>query len=637
LVAYDMSAARTVKLADDSSLTITDTTGTTNAMTLSNNTETELTINMSNSGDKTNAIDIDIDGDAVTTLNLAAGAKASFANIANTGAKLATVNISGASNITVENIATATAINITNTAATKVDTAVAKVVVTGGAGADTVTLDHATGTAREFTVKTGAGDDTISLNAMVATADLTDSKVTISAGDGTDTLAMKAAMGAVLSALTAANYAKKGIANEFEKIDIINQAAAGDALGLARVGSNVTALDYSAGLGHASQTLTGLASGGTIQFGAAASGATDKLTVTVKDSAAAGAISDVLNITLDGLHAGGSIDYGIGVAANVETININSTTTKATAVATSDTNVMDFIFANATTINVSGNVYADIDGDPFDGAVQVVDASANTAGAAIDATGASAAVKITGTAAADALTGGSGADVIDGGAGNDTLTGGTGNDTITVGAGTDAALGGTGADLITLGDGVDTVKFTQVSTAATADGEGFDGTDSDGILNGLTEDLTESTATALSSGDFISGFTIAKDIIGIDGALETMIDGTGTGTQLITTGTTADVTANGYFVVDNGVTTVADFGDASVVAASINTFLTTDHNGSDNDEMIIMFSNTLNTQHAVYFYKDSDENAGVKTGDGLSLLAIIDTAGDMTAANLADV
>ena len=391
-----------------------------------------------------------------------------------------------------------------------------------GAGAETITLDHATGTAREFSVSAGAGDDTISLNAMVALGDLTDSKVTISGGEGSDTLAMKAAMGAVLSGATAANFAKKGIVNDFETIDIIDQAAAGNALGLAIVGSNVTTVDYSAGLGHASQTLTGLASGGTVVLGAAASATADKNTVTVLNAAAAGAISDSLNITLDGAHAGGALDYGILVAANVETININSTSTKATALVAGDKNTVDFIFANAHTINVSGNVYADIDGDQFDGVAQIINASENTAGVAVVVND-TIAVAITGTAAADAITGGSGADTITAGGGIDVIVGGDGADTIDAGDGADTITGGLAADTITTGAGADNVVIDGGLTMDTVKdftvGTGGDQIDLDiSVLEGANKNIASTTMNfvtfkAGAAGDDVTTTTTNKIVV----------------------------------------------------------------------------------------------------------------------------
>jgi len=499
---YDLSAARDVKLATDASLTISNTTGTANAITLSNNVSTAQTITMTKSGDSTNAVDIDIDGDAVATLNVSSTATGttgtSYLGLANTGAALTTVNITGSGDLVIEDVVKATAINITSTGKTTVDTAVAKVVVTGGAGADTVTLDHASGTAREFTVNAGAGDDKVDLGAMVLAADLTDNKVTITGGDGTDTLAMKSAMGAALSGLTAANFAKKGIANEFETIAITDQAATTDALGLARVGSIATTVDYAAGLGDA-QTLTGLASGGTVVLGAAASAASDGVTVTVKDANAAGAVSDTLNIKLDSIHAGGTKVLGTVTADNVETVNLNSTSTKTTALVAADKNDVDLIIAGATTLNITGNVYADIGNDALDGGIQIVDASGNTAGVDVEVDHASVAVLMTGTAKADVLITDGGADVVKGGGGNDTITTKAGDDTITGGDGDDVIDSGVGDDTITGGAGED--DFVIAAIAANASNQDVDlikdfvvGTDDLDVNVGLVDGAGASAA-----------------------------------------------------------------------------------------------------------------------------------------------
>jgi len=510
---YSLAAARTVKLADNTTLTLSNTTGTANAITLSNNTATAQTITFTKSGDSTNAIDIDVDGDAVATLSLSSTDTGtlgtSYTNIANTGAALATLNVTGAGDLVIENVATATAINITSTGKTTLDTAVAKVVVTGGAGADTVTLDHATGTAREFTVKTGAGNDKISLGTMVAATDLTDDKVTLDGEGGTDTLAYGSAMGAALSALTAANYAKKGIANTFETIEITTRATTTDALGLARVGSNVTTVDYSAGLGDA-QTLTGLASGGTVTLGAAASAATDGVTVTVLNSAAAGAINDSLTVKADGLHTGGTLTYGTVTAANVETVTLNSTSTKATALVALDVNDVDLIIANATTLNITGNVYADIGNDPLNSGIQVVDASANTAGVDVSANHATIAVLMTGTAKADTLATGGGADNIVGGAGNDTINANGGADTIDGGAGNDIIDPGLGSDTITLGTGADDVVLATVAATGTTS----DNTKT--VIKGFTvgDDDIDVNLTMVDSADNNASITDYLDVTG---------------------------------------------------------------------------------------------------------------------------
>lgn len=465
---------------------------------------TAQTIKLNAAGDAAtggNAVDVDVNGAGVATLNLMTTGTASRINVVNTGAALKTVNISGDKDLTVGDVANATTIAITNTAKTAVTTSVAKVAVTGDAGAETVTLGHATGAAREFKVTAGAGNDTVVLTNLVAASDLTDDKVTLSGGDGTDTLVMKSAMGAALSGLTAAAFAKKGIANDFETIQISDQAGAADDLNLTRVGSNVTTVQYKAGLGDA-QTLQGLASGGTVVLGAAAGANTDSLTVTVKDAASAGNNSDVLNITLNAAHAGANADYGVLTAAAVETININSTSTKTTALVAADTNEVDLTLANVVNVTVTGNVYLDIDGAALTGnALSKIDASANTAGVAVSVAGATQGILITGTAKADTIVGGSGADKIVAGAGDDVITGGAGNDELDISGG--------GSNTIKFGataaaNGADKIVGFNVGTIAS----GGDVLDVAGQLTGITATTISANLTNLTGAQAVADDSI---------------------------------------------------------------------------------------------------------------------------------
>jgi hypothetical protein len=598
---YSLAAARTVKLGDSTSLTLSNTTGTANAITLSNNTATSQTIVLTKSGDATNAIDFDIDGDAVATLSMSSTDTGtlgtSYTNIANTGAALATLNVTGTGDLVIENVATATAINITSTGKTTLDTAVAKVVVTGGAGADTITLDHATATAHEFTVKTGAGNDKIDLGAMIAAADLTDSKVTIDGEGGTDTLAMKSAYGAILSALTAANYAKKGIANTFETIAITDLALAGDALGLARVGSNVTTVDYAAGLGDA-QTLTGLSSGGTVVLGAAASTAADGVTVTVLNANAAGAINDSITVTTDPVHAGGTLVLGTVTAANVETVNLNSTSTKATALVALDKTDVDLIILNASTLNISGNVYADIGNDPLNGTIQVVDASANTAGVDVATNHATTAVLMTGTAKADTLATGGGADNISGGAGNDTINSNGGADTIDGGAGDDIIDPGLGSDTVTLGTGSDDLVLATV--AAT----------------GTTSDNTKTVVKGFVVGtdDIDVNFTMV-DSADSNAAITDYLDVTGAATNTMSANTaitifefsgTADQLGEGVAgTFDASLTTTTGANLAAAVIEQIVTDVAIAQTAADDTEHMIFVMYDQSGNAVVVNYSDS--------------------------------
>ena len=501
------AAARAYTLASGQSLTLTNVTdsgGSNNDVDVNAAASvTAQTIKLNGVGDTAAAgddVEIDINGAGVATLDVVAQA-ASKVTLVNTGTALKTVNVSGDKDLTIAGVANATTIAITNTAKTAVTTGVDKVAVTGAAGAETVTLSHTSGTAREFSVSTGAGDDKIDLGALVLAADLTDDKVTVTGGDGTDTLAMKSAMGAALSALSAANYAKKGIANTFEVLEITDQAATTDDANLTRIGSNISTVKYTAGLGDA-QTLQGLASGGTIILGAAASAGTDSLTVTVKDAAAAGNNSDVLNLTLNGAHAGGTLDYGVVVAAAVENININSTSTKTTALVAADKNEVDLTIANAVNLTITGNVYADIDGAALTGnALAKIDASANTAGVAVTVTGATQGILITGTAKADTIVGGSGADKIVAGAGDDVITGGAGNDEIDISGGGSNTIkfGTTGAT-----NGADKIVGFNVGAVAA----GGDVLDVAGQLTGITATTISANLTNLTGAQAVADDSI---------------------------------------------------------------------------------------------------------------------------------
>lgn len=501
------TAARAYTLASGQSLTLTNVTDSDNS---GNDVDvkaaasvTAQTIKLNGVGDTAaagNDVEIDINGAGVATLDVVVQA-ASKVTLVNTGNALKTVNVSGDKDLTIADVANATTIAITNTAKTAVTTGVDKVAVTGTAGAETVTLSHTSGTAREFSVSTGAGDDKIDLGALVLVDDLTDNKVTITGGDGTDTLAMKSAMGAALSALSAANYAKKGIANTFEVLEITDQAATTDDVNLTRIGSNISTVKYTAGLGDA-QTLQGLATGGTIILGAAASANTDSLTVTVKDAAAAGNNTDVLNLTLNAAHSGSTINYGDVVAAAVETININSTSTKTTALVAADKNELDLTIANAVNVNVTGNVYLDIDGTPITGnAVAKIDASANTAGIAVSVAGATQGILITGTAKDDVIVGGAGADKIIAGAGNDVLTGGAGNDELDIsGGGSNTLKFGSTAAL----NGVD--KITGFNTGAIS--AGGDVLDVAGQLTGISVTAISAALTNLTGAQAVADDSI---------------------------------------------------------------------------------------------------------------------------------
>jgi Ca2+-binding RTX toxin-like protein len=346
--------------------------------------------------------------------------------------------------------------------------------ITMGSGKDALTIGDADSTTFESTINMGAGDDTLTLSTLGITtiADLVDSKVTLDGGDGEDTLVLTDNAANNLTALSAANYAKKGISN-FEKLQI---STAMD-LDVVATRMGINDVNIKAGIG-ADKTLTVLP-GAKISLGAAASDVTagggDTLTVTATGANAAGASSDAITLTLAGAHANAttSVNYGEVTIANVETINIVSSdsTTAYVAYTAADHNIVDLVATSATTINVTGDMGLELN----DGALESF-ANVTTFNAS-DHTGPSLGVSFA-SGAAVTFTGGSGADTVVGSGNADTITTGAGNDVIT---------GGDGADVITTGAGTDTVTVAAQSSAGIDQITDFDA-DKDSIITGVTED-----------------------------------------------------------------------------------------------------------------------------------------------------
>jgi len=445
------------------------TTGASQAITISNATDSNnsgndinlsvsasatsqtITLTANGSADDTlatNDVNIDILGTGVATLNLASKTTANHIELVNGGTAITTVNVSGDAAIRFgQVIPNATKIDASALTAASTILSAAAVTVLGGSGNDTITHSVAQGGTNSFSITGGAGDDTITFSNITTAAEFVDNVNIVSGGAGTDTLALQKAAALALDRtnLTQAAFDKKGITG-FEKLKLIDANANNDDLDLTNFGVNY--LVVGGALTTALAISGGMTTGGTIELQtAAATGAnTDVATITMTGASAAGANSDVLNIVLTPTHVGADIDLGSVVAANVETININSSTSKTTAIVAADENSFEGIFAQAKTINITGAMHLDADGDPFDGAsLEKVDGSTATGKLKLSVSGATQGVVVLGGSAADSLTGGSGGDSINGGAGNDTITGGTGADTLVGGAGNDSFVFAAGA------------------------------------------------------------------------------------------------------------------------------------------------------------------------------------------------
>lgn len=485
-----------------------------------------------------------------------------------TGTDTKTVTFAGAGDLTVTGtIANATTLDASAaTGKTAITTAVADVVVKGGSAADSLTLGHAAGAnalSDKVSVTAGAGDDTVTLSSLTALAHIQEG-AKIDGGEGTDTLVLDDALAAAFNGDTLVNNTKKGITG-FEKLTVATVTTAADVIAVDKIGSgnNINYVTFNAAA-TATTTVSGVKTGGTVELKAAANG----LAVTVAGAADAGANSDVFNIKLNAAHAGANVDYGVASIANVETINIESTSSKTTALVAADTNEIDLTLANAKTITVTGNVKADLNGAALTAAsLETIDASANTAGIDVTVTGATQGITIKGTDKADNIVGGSGNDSIIAGAGNDVIDGGAGNDAIDISAG--------GSNTITIGAGNDTI--TGFNVGATASGGD--------VLNlsaltaaGGTANLTAVSATgaaALSNNNLfvVDASTDSKDYGNADFA-----ELFGAGKAFATTDAGNDPAANAFIVVRGATDTQVysvDQSDGNAIDATDVTLIAT--------------------------------------------------------------
>lgn len=211
-------------------------------------------------------------------------------------------------------------------------------------------------------------------------------------------------------------------------------------------------------------SLTGLASGQTIQF------LDDFNSSTFTFNRVTGS-SDSATVILDNATASTDTDVAAIDIQDVETLTITSSGNVSTS--TTAQNLIDDLTGDATTITVGGDTSIDIDLNidaPSSGSRTVtVDASSNTAFVTnAAAANTSVSYNITGTDGADTLVLNATAGTLAGGAGNDILTSGAGNDTVTGGAGNDHIDVSTGTDTLSGGAGNDTYDLASQGTAAVA-------------------------------------------------------------------------------------------------------------------------------------------------------------------------
>jgi S-layer protein len=221
-------------------------------------------------------------------------------------------------------------------------------------------------------------------------------------------------------------------------------------------------------------TLSNAASGSTLEITAAGAYNVGVLNAST-------GTADVVNLVVSNADNGGStaatgVAAGVVTAANVETVNITSTTADADG---SSAHSATLTASSATTVNVSGNNALNLTMTSST-AVTTIDGSDMTGALTVTSLNTSSATTITGGSGNDVLQGAAASDVLIGGAGNDTLTaggslttmtGGAGNDTFNMYTSSNESTYATITDL-TAGDTIDTTAgiyaATKVSLASTA-------------------------------------------------------------------------------------------------------------------------------------------------------------------------
>jgi len=474
------------------------------------------------------------------------------------------------------------------------------------AGTETVVFSGAsTGQTANANIERYTFDD--ATNSFTAHANTT----VLTGGTGADTFIMGTNMDSAVTINGAAGVDVITMTNQTANTNDLDNVTNVETITLGEAATSITSVD---GLVANGATLTVNGSGiGANEFVFDGSAEQDGKFVLTGSAGATvltgGSGDDIFNLASDNFDASDSFDGSTGS----DTVNITGNTVIVNADIDSATfeNIDVVTFANTTT-DITWTIAADeVDND-----------------ISITASSTSGIVTIDGTLESNALT-------ITSGSGNDIITGGSGNDVITGNAGNDVITGGTGADIITGGAGADDIVYTALGASIATDGHAFDGTDTDGVINNITDasdDLTESTSSTAGAGDYIIGFTSLSDQILINGDLEAALEANGATSVVSSAG--IDFDAVGIAIVDNGVATVADFGDISDVATAITASLVNSSNANAGDEIVISLAKSDNSEHGVYYFRDADGSGTCNVGDSLGLLAIAQYSGDLTSADI---
>lgn len=393
--------------------------------------------------------------------------------------------------------------------------------ITGGSGNDNITLNAVA----SAVVAAGAGNDTVNVAAGLAAG----AKIDGGAGDA-DKVVVTGAQAALLDDQDTAGTNLRATLTGFEQIGISGALNTANGFNMAQAGGyNYLALD---GDVASATTVNGFTSGATVEFRNAAN-QTAALNIGVTDAALTS--TDSVTLKLNANLASGDNFAVIAGVAGVNTVNVvandrvNDVTDDAAAVGASDNGPDDgytltlgdgaTTSANVTNVNISGSSFVSYTVSANTNALKLIDASASTGNAVLDATafagterveikGAQGTNTITGSATTfgDKITGGAKADSINGAAGADDMTGNGGRDAFVF-----AATGDTGVTAAT----VDQISDFGLATAAATAAEVT-------AMNTVTAFQAAATAKGGADADLLD-FTTAPTLGGAAAAADVVV------------------------------------------------------------------------------------------------------------------
>lgn len=403
------------------------------------------------------ATGVAIDAVGTNYVTLAAGANAVSAaggikTLTVTGAGSVDVDVTSALNTTTLKADLTKVDASTNSGGVTIELANVDVVVTGGAGADVVTLANAAALSNKAGINLGAGNDKLLNNASAGLG----TTAVLDGGEGTDTI--------VASLLQVANQAN---IKNWEVLDLVGETRTIDASLFA--GSNFQSIALSGALtgNTVVQKLSGAALNATITAGSGAFDLTAQLANGATSTADAANITfnAAANATLQSFKSTGVETYNIASGGSTSAIT-NAITTLSDSL--NNTSKVVITGANALTIGgITTNTAATTATADVASALTTIDGSAASGNLNITA-GASAVIGATTfntTYTGLTITTGSGNDVIVSAAKNAVISTGAGDDTITI-TGSGASVN-TGAAKTATGDVVNFGGTNQSATFGT--------------------------------------------------------------------------------------------------------------------------------------------------------------------------